>query len=62
MPSDSLSSSGEPMVSEFDDSVLVWPLGSSSPEEPEDEEDDEDDLDEELEEDVLYFFDFFLGL
>lgn len=50
MPSDSLSSSGDPMVSEFDDSVLVWALGSSSPEEPEDEEDDEDDLDEELEE------------
>lgn len=42
------------MVSEIEDSVLDWALGSSSPEDPEDEEDDEEglDLDLELEEDV----------
>ncbi len=40
------------MVSDIEDSVLVWSLGSSSPDAPEDEEDEEEELDEELEEDV----------
>ena len=47
------------MVSEIDDSVLVWALGSSSSEEPEEEE---ETLDEEFEDDVWYCFDFFFGL